>query len=360
MAFYHSRFGLTKTSVSAPATLYNVYMWGNGSELPFGNSTALSSPVQFGTKIWKSISDKHIVKSDDTQLTWSQNNFDGSLGLGTTVGYSTPVLFASTPWKTFSKQDSTFYHGIKADGTLWATGQDNNAFLGLGTVGVNKSTFTQVGSLTTWTSVIGTSAIKSDGTLWTWGINTAGKLGLGDTAVRSVPTQVGALTTWSKTAMGNSTYAIKSDGTLWAWGDNTYGQLGLGNTTSVSTPVQVGNLTNWSQISSKGKNFVAIKTDGTLWGCGDPLGLGFSVGVSSPVILLAGTWSKAVTGSRGNTFALKSDGTFWCCGYNQYGTLGNNTGSFGSNRVSFAQLGSDTTWIDVVVYDDRIMALKTT
>ena len=41
-----------------------------------------------------------------------------------------------------------------------------------------------------------TEAIKTDGTLWSWGWNSSGQLGLGDTTNRSSPVQVGSSTTW--------------------------------------------------------------------------------------------------------------------------------------------------------------------
>ena len=89
--------------------------------------------------------------------------------------------------------------------------------------------------------------------LWSWGRNAYyGQLGLGDTAKRSSPVQVGALTTWSKIAAGQRhSTAIKTDGTLWSWGRNSYGQLGLGGTDyAVSSPVQVGSLTTWVNIAA--------------------------------------------------------------------------------------------------------------
>ncbi len=104
-----------------------------------------------------------------------------------------------------------------------------------------------------------TIAIKTDGTLWAWGFNIVGNLGLGDTANRSSPVQVGALTTWASTACGsNHTLAIKTDGTLWAWGQNNEGQLGLGNTTDRSSPVQVGALTTWYSTAAKSTQNSAI------------------------------------------------------------------------------------------------------
>jgi hypothetical protein len=86
-----------------------------------------------------------------------------------------------------------------------------------------------------------TMLLKTDGTLWAWGDNSSGQLGDGTTTNKSSPTQVGTVTNWSTISAGDShTVAIKTDGTLWAWGDNSRGQLGDGTTTNRLSPVQLG------------------------------------------------------------------------------------------------------------------------
>ena len=79
----------------------------------------------------------------------------------------------------------------------------------------------------------------------------------------SKPTQVGALTTWSKINLSGGgsqnagaqmvrpcAAAIKTDGTLWTWGDNNQGTLGRGNViTPIRSPVQVGTATDWTSVT---------------------------------------------------------------------------------------------------------------
>ena len=188
------------------------------------------------------------------------------------------------------------------------------------------------------------------GALYSWGAGSVGRLGLNDTVNRSSPTQVGALTTWSRASCGAlQAVVIKTDGTLWAWGYNPNGQLGLGDTVDRSSPVQVGALTTWSKLNaSKGNSSLAIKTDGTIcvWGLNNQgqLGLGDLVSRSSPVQVGAlTTWSSA-TGGGDHTLAIKTDGTLWAWGSNDRGCLGDGTATLRSTPV---QIGALTTWTSI-------------
>jgi alpha-tubulin suppressor-like RCC1 family protein len=252
---------------------------------------------------------------------------------------------------------------------LWAFG-DPGRSLGVGDT-ITRSSPVQVGSLGTWSKIRATGvsqsfAIKTDGTMWAWGSNSYGSLGLGDTTSRSSPVQIGALTTWA-TVDGSTGYwfagAIKTDGTLWTWGYNAYsvGILGLGNTTNYSSPKQVGALTNWLNISASSYGCMATKTDGTLWAWGGNsygrLGLGDKTNRNSPVQVGAGTTWSTVSAKNYYGAAIKTDGTLWTWGYNYYGTLG--IGST-TNRSSPVQVGSLTNWSVIhIVTNGTMLAVKT-
>jgi alpha-tubulin suppressor-like RCC1 family protein len=100
---------------------------------------------------------------------------------------------------------------------LHSWGSGDSGRLGLGNTSYYSSP-KQVGALTDWlkTSAGGefSLAVKTDGTLWSWGYNFRGQLGLstyGGGTNKSSPSQIGSLTTWSKIAgstIGSHTVAI--------------------------------------------------------------------------------------------------------------------------------------------------------
>jgi hypothetical protein len=147
-----------------------------------------------------------------------------------------------------------------------------------------------------------TLGIKTDGTLWAAGTNVAYVTGLGtDSGNTDEFTQVGSKL-WETVSAGSLfAAAIDEDGLLFTWGSNAQGATGAGTTTGVrTTPTQVGTDT-WIDVSC----------------------------------------NRVQTG--GVTLGIKSNGTLWATGQ---GTNRLN-GLSGTNRNTFAQLGSATNWIRV-------------
>jgi len=87
-----------------------------------------------------------------------------------------------------------------------------------------------------------TAAIKADGTLWAWGDNSGGNLGDGTENDSSVPIKepTGA-TDWAYVAIGHGyVTAMKTDGTIWTWGSDDGGVLGNGDPTDdVPVPTMI-------------------------------------------------------------------------------------------------------------------------
>ena len=92
-----------------------------------------------------------------------------------------------------------------------------------------------------------TVALRADGTVWTWGENNNGQLGVGNITDQKCPTQVlgpdsmGFLEDIVYVSAGEDfCCAIKEDGSVWCWGSNGSGQLGYGiSGGSIPYPVQV-------------------------------------------------------------------------------------------------------------------------
>ena len=284
------------------------------------------------------------VFSNGELFVTGQNN-GGKLGLNDTTDRSFFTQIDSN--KTWSKLHfgESVAFSIKNDGTLWSWGFNSLGLLGQNISGlINRSSPTQVGSSTNWkqitTSTYTGCAVKMDGTLWTWGDGQSGEWGTNNRntgfGMRSSPTQVGSSTTWSSVStqsFGNKFFGIKTDGTLWGWGYNANGELGLNDIINRSSPTQVGSSTNWKQVSCS----AAVKTDGTLWTWGPndngTLGLNIDPGTyrSSPTQVGSGMDWKEVQRNYSSVFAIKQDGTLWAWGNNVAGRLGINK--------SYAELG---------------------
>jgi len=183
------------------------------------------------------------VKSDGTTIAWGKNEHY-QLADSTKTNRSSPVNVSGISNVIAVSAGSWGYHSValKADGTVWAWGNNSAGQLGDGTT-VQKSSPVQVSSLTGIVAIATGSdhvvALKSDGTVWAWGQNDYGQLGDGTTTNSNVPVQVSGLAGIVAIEAGDShSIALKSDGTVWAWGKNGNGQLGDGTTTNSTFPVQ--------------------------------------------------------------------------------------------------------------------------
>jgi alpha-tubulin suppressor-like RCC1 family protein len=300
---------------------YNYY-----GQLGTGTRVDMSEPTFAGTDYsWVAPGQysTNAGKSDGSVWAWGQNG-SGQLGDGSIDSSGVPTF--PTPFRTQSgagyssaASGGGFTIALKADGSLYAWGNNEFGQLGDGTTTNRYSPkLVTSGFKTVATGVMHTLGLKADGTLWAWGYGIDGQIGDGVNQSRYTPTFVGS----GYVAIAGGTYhsvGLKSDGTLWAWGNNSVGQLGTENTTSSYVPQYVGS--NFKFISAAWNRTFAIKTDGSLWGWGSgPLGDGSIQNSSAPKLI--GTGFAMVAPGWGHTIALKTDGSIWSWGYNDQGQLG--------------------------------------
>ena len=200
-----------------------------------------------------------------------------------------PVVAAATGWAVVSGGgDHTC--GIRTDGSLWCWGSNVFGMLGVGD-GSNEHAYrTRVGTATDWVPVttrgFHACGIRAGGTLWCWGRNDQGQLGVGDHADRHSPVQVGAVA-WALVAAGNDHTCGVRFSQMLCWGDNAYGQLGLGDTTDRLSPQQVGTTIDWRTVQVGGYHVCGLGLDDRLWCWGynvdGELGLGDTTNRKSPV-----------------------------------------------------------------------------
>ncbi|AEC03050.1 fimbrillin family protein [Parasphaerochaeta coccoides] len=371
---YNMTLNTSDDEVAVAAIEIEIQDWDTGDGI---NAPAVKVRVK---SVSAGYSHTMILKTDGTLWATGRNNY-GQLGVGDTTNRRTPVqVWDSTDGSVKMTDVAAVSAGsnhtmiLKKDGTLWAMGYNYFGQLGDDTTD-NKSTPVQVkddagGFMTDVKTVSAggyhTTILKEDGTLWATGSNQQGQLGVGNTTNRSTPVQVKASTAANDfmidvkevSAGTYHTTILKEDGTLWATGYNSDGQLGDGTTTARTTPVRVkdttdgsGFMTDVAAFSAGNQYTMIVKTDDTLWATGSnnagQLGDGTVTARTTPVRVKASTTPndfmtdvKAVSAGYYHTLILKNDETLWATGQNTYGQLGDSTTT---TRTTPVQVKASTT-----------------
>ncbi|MDO5650165.1 MAG: T9SS type A sorting domain-containing protein, partial [Gallicola sp.] len=242
------------------------------------------------------------------------------------------------------------------DGSYWTWGSNAEGQAGNNTQNSNypspiKSTLSHK-----WKSVVGGNlhllGIKDNGSLWAWGSNARTQLGNGDPLhqMKPEPVQVGTDTDWKMAAGGAwQSIALKNDGTLWGWGDNAFGQLGMGEDADfeITTPTRIGADNDWEYVFLGHHHALAIKKDGSLWGWGNNMGNKINsspmLSIKTPTKMSDKKWAMAVGGFE-HTLAIAQDGTLWGIGKNDEGQLGLGDTEL---RTELTQIGNKSDWVRV-------------
>jgi alpha-tubulin suppressor-like RCC1 family protein len=270
-----------------------------------------------------------FIKTDGSL--WSMgNNESGQLGDGTTTNTNRPeeIVSANVVAVACGEWHSLF---LKSDGSLWAMGLN-----GVGQLGDGSTTEAHSPEEIVSSNVIAIAAgdshsmfLKTDGSVWTMGWNSFGQLGNGTTADSHSPVQI-ASNAVAISAKYEDSFFIKSDGSLWGTGWNRFGQLGDGTQTDAHAPKQIVS-SNVVAVAGGDLHCLFIKSDGSLWGMGGindsgELGDGTTAGTNRPEQIVSSNVAGIAAGD-GDSYFVKSDGSLWAMGANNFGDLGDGTGT---------------------------------
>jgi alpha-tubulin suppressor-like RCC1 family protein len=200
-------------AIRANGTLWS---WGNNGVGQLGDDTVANKsspvPVVGGFTDWISASAGGVhslgVRANGTLWAWGFNS-SGRLGDNTTISRSSPVSVVGdfTDWIQASAGGDHSL-GLRANGTLWAWGGNVLGRLGDNTTVSRSSPVSVVGGFTDWvqTSAGGfhSLGLRANGTLWAWGSNNQGRLGDNTTTNRTSPVQVvGGFSDWIQASAGS-------------------------------------------------------------------------------------------------------------------------------------------------------------
>jgi len=311
------------------------------------------------------------LKADGHVWAWGDNG-SGQLGDGTNTPRNQPVAVKNISNVRYISAGNKFSVALLNDGTVWAWGDNTYGQLGNGTTGaINNSNVPVPANITGVVFVAAGGdfviALRSDGNVWAWGNNSSGQLGNGTTDNNADPAQI----SWSQTATAvaagyDHALAISSYRDVWAWGSNSDGQIGAdvdaGQVSYFDRPFPVGN-GNVTAISAGNKFSFAV--DGSnVWSWGrnlnGQLGQGNTSQYNKPVTISNFSNVALVSAGDDHALAVKTDGSVWSWGNNDSGQLGN--GAIDAGRTSPAQVNgiSSIMTVSAGVKDSFAMRLNNT
>jgi hypothetical protein len=304
--------GISGTSLTTDFVTSDGVLWTVGAPLPFKRAM---KPVVENVSLGVGSGHQLYVKADGS-LWAAGNNSYGQLANGVTGGQVAPAKIDEEVVTASAGSVHSLY--VKANGSLWAAGYNYYGQLGDGTT-VDKATPVQISD-----NVVGVAAggshslfVKAGGSLWAMGANSNGQLGDGTTVNKSTPAVV-ASGVASVSAGGSHSFYVTTEGGLWGMGSNYYGQLGDGTQTDQHTPLQID--TGVASVSAGASHTLYVKTDGSLWAMGanaqGQLGDGTTTDRAVPFQIDTGVVAAAA--GTLHSFYIKTDGSLWGMGSGRF------------------------------------------
>jgi len=366
----YATYGTGRYYASNAGTVYGVA--GGLSEVIFPNLPITAKLVEVGGNGYVH---NYALFDNGYLYTWG-DNMDGSCGLGhNTITYY-PILALIDCVKVWSG-DNSKCHDVtqsimaveRADGYTYVTGSGDDGNFGFGNV-TNLNTFTQLTWLGTNVKFVGVHTgygsmmiyQKADGTIWAAGNNEGGCGFIGNTTATystavDITANVGGATAgdivylhhayryYTTAAIGSaSSLLMRKDAngvtSIYTAGYNAWGQRGDGTTTASAIPYNVPNMADVKQIVCTGGNVRSVyvlKNNGDLyfWGysANGQSGVG-TANVLSPTLvtssvsrILMGELESNMYEYPNQMFIEKTNGSIWCAGENTdyYLGLGHNS-----------------------------------
>ena len=326
------------------------WSWGNNTYGQLGRVTGASdnTPAQvtdLSGVVSLSLGEYHtlVLREDGSVRAFGRDDHgqlgdgpDDSSGTNSNIKIVTPSLPDGA--KAVAVEAGRYYSlALLSDGTVYAWGQNDVGQLGIGNTDSPKNAPGLIEGLDNVIALAAgddhTLALKADGSIWAWGDNPNGELGTGDNNRYTNPVQLSSITATAIAAGGNHSVALLSGGTVWTWGYNNHGQLGDGSTTSRNTPLELTGLPKVSKIAAGYEFTLALLEDGSVKSWGDDasfqLGNGTTTGdQTTPVDVLGIPPGRTVRGLSAGIFhalAVLDDGTMLAWGSNVEGQLGDGT-----------------------------------
>lgn len=251
------------------------------------NATTFKPVEKDGVKfrsVTATLYNSYAIASDGALYAWGQNAY-GQLGLvsvGTYSGIYTPTKVDDAKWAVVKGRSTTIV-GIHTDGTLWAWGKNLTGQLGIGADSEMKECAMAPEKVSDerWLDCASgyyhSTAVKADGTLWAWGSNEESALGRAVEGKTDGKPMKAFDKVLSYSVGDMHVLVIKDDYTLWGWGYNLHGELANGTNRNIDTPTQIGTA-QWQTVAAGFYHSVGVQIDGSVWSWGfnryGQLGLG--------------------------------------------------------------------------------------